>query len=133
MKAVFKWTYKISSEYADIKTWLDKTPDVSCFKPGNPDYDKCWGEQSRHLWADPFQNEYVTKYVNRLNEHFANGDISSEIFPEDRFEIDEENDKWIIYVRWENKTALEEYVEYKMITLDPEQCDIYPYEIIDLS
>jgi hypothetical protein len=81
MKAVFKWTYKISSEYAEAKTILDKTPDVSCFKPGNPDYDKIWGEQNRHVWADTFQNEYVTKYVNRLNEHFATVIFHLKFFP----------------------------------------------------
>ena len=131
-KAVLKSVFPIL-DYYEIESCINTPVGISCFKPGNPDYDSIWKNPGPGSQAPQFETFY--KNVNsQLNQYLANGDISSEILPQDRFELDKENHKCILYIRWENKAALEEYVAWRWgKDIDPVTCNFdITTEIIDL-
>ena len=134
MNAILKIVLSIDIHY-ELEYLMGKIPDVSCFKPGNPDYDIIWRNTFPRIQSNETYQNYITKYIIKMDHYYSKGDISSEIFPEDRFEVNKENNTFTVYVRWENKTALQEHVKWRWGE-DSDVSDplvIISYEIIDLS
>jgi hypothetical protein len=134
MNAILKIVTSIDLYY-QLEFLLNKLPDISCCKPGNPDFDVIWRNPGLQAQDSVEYQDYMARYIVKIDQHLANCDISPEIFPEDRFEINKENNTFTVYVRWENKTALEEHVKRRW-GQDSDVSDplvIISYEIIDLS
>jgi hypothetical protein len=131
MKALLKIVIPIEIYY-DMQTWVGSPIDISYFKPGNAGYDFIFRNLENPViseWKE-LQNWQALLNAN-LDIHHNNGSILSEVFPEDRLEIDEENMTLVIYQRWESKEALEEHAYWRWVE-SHDVATILSHEIIDL-
>ena len=131
MKALLKMEISINVFYGS-QSWLGKPMNNTCFKPGNPDYNMIFHNLDHPMvFPNPDLWEFLEKLYVKLDTYLANGDILPEIFPEDRFEIDEEKMMCNIFQRWERKEALQEYVKWRWTEIN-DPSTIFSYEVIEL-